>query len=1364
MTEAANNSNFSRVVPHLPANDDSSDEFFDCVSVPASQQQDLDNEGASAAAHPPSYPASYGRWSEVVRTSSLPRETTAPSALLSADESKDFADPFSRCYNATRHGPLQALWNGETVKGLGTSFQLFAPPPKNYEESLTEINEQTALFEKVSGKPLPVAPTNAPGQARGQQPLVDAEKLKALNDLKDKTDEDLAKFKTKISHFSIFQALLYFSGTVETDQAPILSLVKAAETETLTTGQSPSFWKIFNESYGEKMSTIGYITAGLIYFLFCDRIPVIPNIVDAYLDNVLRKMRSNLKDHAGRRTEFIDNFIKRSNAVFDVYNGAIETWANANPREWDLDTYRMHAVRGLFWKGETEEKKAKAKDAFYRELSAAIVDRFAPDVDFGFAPYYLGFIDGLINIWVRFLLRNQILPSALENITNQSQKATAQHNIPFFRALAENLVKQIKKIDKTFTNDSSEPITQPVEAVRSFEAIGAKVLEAINMAPFTATTAKAREGFALKENPGFLDPLVQKGLQTGIALGVDQFSDQERVENIFDILFDALNDAMVRSLPGNTEMNSEEFWNEEKIKKESAFLQLYKSVPELAAKIVEKAVLDLSRGGASSEATEKHAQNIFKEHKMRAEKTVQQLLPASQTIKQKIDPGEANIHPHVLAIKDLQKKYDLYSDLKTELEGLKEAFETIEKDKSLPQLESNRIEAHLAKIRELAPGLNIRVFERRLGQIKQALTKIAETERYFAILAPVLAPEGLLDHLTSIENNYMPEERSACIAAIKEQIRVAGFSREDRNEVDALFLMANNYSNLSGVPLNFEQDVLEPIRGLANARKNHLEQERGEATRLLEKKSKTAYEKCAEGIAKVSLLRVEKWNQMKELEIDLHENNSIHPELTAFASALSAFEKTERVERDKEERNAPLPPADKNSILDALNPIYEGSIYVMEEVLALQHSQNKFTLYFKLKIAFEEIRAAFETIEANKSPPTPPKDSFRVLEQEIKRMEIQLATIKTLYRELDPQISKEALPAFRALEGKVAKIKKDAEVIAEIEKSLTILEGIQPFPKEREAEQKGLLSQLISTIKNPYNPLDRYLRRGECVTMIKDDVGNVGFEPEDRDRVRALVDQFNDNYSSLAEPRFSQEIWNPLRELLEERKTRLQEERAVATRLINESYQDPYAQCIGEVKNIGLLKNEVLNQMKVEREGLQVCTDALKKTVTESKKAFVPTLANPDLGLMGCVAGAVVGALGTAAALSTGYSPAILPTLATAIAAVVDSAPNMAQGSRQSYAKTALFALGTGILTRFAPEYLGLAGTVAISALATGAASGFAAANAIPQGVKTSVAIASPKVKKLTKGALEELLNPAIVSGIVNQLFLAIVDTFPTIR
>ncbi|HSX38942.1 MAG TPA: hypothetical protein VLE95_09025, partial [Chlamydiales bacterium] len=526
------------------------------------------------------------------------------------------------------------------IQWFGNRFQLFSVSlPDDPKTSLTDLDIKIGMFERAQPH---LAASFAQTKPIKKPPILPQTPLAVMEK---NTNRNLEVLSGKIAYLSILQVLHAYSGLPESDSPSLLNLVDDASRMS-----KPSLWRLFISHYGSKISWWGRLKAAVFYAFTWSWIPIIPKTVDAYLKTMLKELRANLKEDVEKRNKFINGLLEDADTFFEIYNGAVETYANDGARKGKLSHYQNNAVQLMFVKDGSDlrtQSPASFRMDLSRKISASIVDHFGPKVSFGF-----GFLDRLLNYLIKFTLREKILPQVFLNITNEGKEA-AKSNIPFSIALTKTLITQISKLQGDLQQGDSDTSSLAGIGIKGFEPIVKKFLWSLDIAECKTVEEIRLKIEQLKRPENDINAEVRKkiqmGIQTGLAAIFDYLSKQENTEELFATFFDSVSAPLSGHVP-----ITEKQWIEMATEYEGTKILLKQAGSSLCKQIVQTAVQDAVRGGSNPAAIQKSAQKILSEHKFRGMEVFEELCQIGKTIEKKINQSKDFVGTENDILKELE--------------------------------------------------------------------------------------------------------------------------------------------------------------------------------------------------------------------------------------------------------------------------------------------------------------------------------------------------------------------------------------------------------------------------------------------------------------------------------------------------------------------------------------------------------------------------------------------------------------------------------------------------------------------------------------------------------------------------------------
>lgn len=685
---------------------------------------------------------------------SIPSSALA-SSLITASASKAIAGLGMTAWTVPQD--LRSFFLGTPMNFSGARIQPYQMLglqsdvlPKNPENPLTDLNQKILSFERTA-KTLPL-PDEEPLIALANSPSAEPQTPKAKNEREHQTDAHLHVVIDKVSRLSMLYTMLYASGIEEPNPMPILLQIADKASLAQAKGKTNSLWDFFQAHYRNQLGWLGWAKAKSVYSLGWQA-SLIPKTVDAYLTNLLRELRINLKENGEKRKQLINGILDDLDNVLDIYNGAAETYVQDSARKGNLNRYRKMALDMHL---QAEEHKAieglspkEARMDSCLKLSASVIDHFSPQIKFRFAEDFL-------NARIRSLLKYKILPEIFFNITVEGKDAAKQYNTPFLLALTKTMTSQLGAVQASLEEGSGDAVSSS-SGIKNFEGTVKKLMRAIDLADYN-TPEEMRKRLAELENRSESETYIsskvrvqiQEGIQKGLAVLFDYLSKQENTEQLFSLCFESLLDPLSGKMP-----LTEEEWTAMETEYKAANVLLKQAAHSLFTQIIKKAVEDYFFG---SELVDRTTQTIFLDHKSRGQKSFTQIEKSASSILRKIDEMQKNP----------TSSNHIYAELKNLVDTLKsfqnaERLQIIQNQDPLPPI-GNLPDAHRQSIlRTLYP------FYQDSNRLMDHCLSLQKQQQYQILFANLTAKcRELQGHFVHLQNPK--SDRSLIAAKIRETV------------------------------------------------------------------------------------------------------------------------------------------------------------------------------------------------------------------------------------------------------------------------------------------------------------------------------------------------------------------------------------------------------------------------------------------------------------------------------------------------------------------------------------------------------------------------------------------------------------------
>ncbi len=281
-----------------------------------------------------------------------------------------------------------------------------------------------------------------------------------------------------------------------------------------------------------------------------------------------------------------------------------------------------------------EPYRIRARRILCQQFSIKIINAFSPHVEFfknwknhSFGRHFSFLyspIEGLLNKFLRYVMKKKILPSVMASAIEEGIDATAKHNLPFSIALTDFVSSKISElddmIDKPAANTSNVTLFPPpsIPNLNKFVEALLPVLDQVSLKP---------EDFKLKQKPKAFNPDLQKEIEAAIVdnskLLFQYLAQPQNAEALFAQLFQISNSAFSN--------NAERIdYNKQKIQLEKRIKELKKDAKHVFKKMVLKSVNDKIKG--QPEQAKEKAELAFHDEKQEAIEAFSQLKDLSQSM------------------------------------------------------------------------------------------------------------------------------------------------------------------------------------------------------------------------------------------------------------------------------------------------------------------------------------------------------------------------------------------------------------------------------------------------------------------------------------------------------------------------------------------------------------------------------------------------------------------------------------------------------------------------------------------------------------------------------------------------------------
>lgn len=417
--------------------------------------------------------------------------------------------------------PARALWNyigswnaGGTYRSLRGRTAISASDPR----IPSPQRSQPALQAAPIAPPAPVRPI-----ARALPQEMAAKKIhwKGLSDV------ELSAFSRRASMNAIIAIM---------DPTLTASLSLQIIHESFQSKQS--LLSIFMEKLGDNYRLLDKIKISLKYFFlyYCG---LIPNILDAFLETALARLRSDLSQ-PGAATALVDKVLSRADSFLTICLQAIDTYAASDGKE-DLDQLLSRALN-------------QPIDRISREFIETSLREFFPRISLFKKlknhPYHLSakaiawLPDNLFNWLIRKVLTHQ-LPPLCQSLIQTSIKYTQPDNPAFAAGITRAVLAVLKQAKKDLngTQTTTHPTPLPPVTEQRLSAIVEKAYRILQLHSHNKTPAELQA--QIKNGPGMISNVLASQLKglivKGGRAGLSHLSNPANAEEVLYLLLQQVN-------------------------------------------------------------------------------------------------------------------------------------------------------------------------------------------------------------------------------------------------------------------------------------------------------------------------------------------------------------------------------------------------------------------------------------------------------------------------------------------------------------------------------------------------------------------------------------------------------------------------------------------------------------------------------------------------------------------------------------------------------------------------------------------------------------------------------------------------------
>lgn len=262
-----------------------------------------------------------------------------------------------------------------------------------------------------------------------------------------KIAEQQSNLVNKLSAFTALLQMKSLCGIEKENTLSIIDLVKKA-----TEGASPpTIWKLFTENYN--LSFFQTLKAAWVYWLYFQT-SLITNTVDAYLGKFIQNIRGNLSEENNPTRTYIFRTLIENTHDFLLSDLEASKRFACQQESGTLDKCQYRAIRKHYGSSLSALCEAFAENRVNTDSpNVKFFEKFQKIPIIGLA--FMAF-EWLVNkLLIQRIMKNAVLPSALENGVKNGLEATKPDKLPFVISLTQFFNAQLEKFKLELDNQKS---------------------------------------------------------------------------------------------------------------------------------------------------------------------------------------------------------------------------------------------------------------------------------------------------------------------------------------------------------------------------------------------------------------------------------------------------------------------------------------------------------------------------------------------------------------------------------------------------------------------------------------------------------------------------------------------------------------------------------------------------------------------------------------------------------------------------------------------------------------------------------------------------------------------------------------------
>lgn len=639
-------------------------------------------------------------------------------------------------------------------------------------------------------------------------------------ELIEQTDQNLKKLIRSASVFSTLYALhSYACGIQEVNEYnKIVTLTQRANSS--ETSRSPSIWKIFYNTYKDRLSYSQKIKAALFYFCFY-YIPIIPNVIDAYMQTFLSVLREKLKEDTKARSDFIQSIVTNNTNFLGVINAATKLFAQEQPTKNSEGILLPGLKLEVYHENVAKDCVTTPDQELFTQFLNAFIKKYPTLVHFKFK-----FVEGGLNWIISNILKRWIIPilamklvkiSSEQTKTNGTEDVKTRPYMPVLLVLTTQLNIQMKNLyEKLIKEQNSEHPSNltvlPSMHIKGLAEFIDNLIETIDLsgpakipgAPIESNSLKnIQKRLAIKKDPLDIQitQAISQGLLTSVQYAIQHLSSAENTENLFAKLLESLEGSISGELKTKEQSDQSSY--------EKARQDLKNITGKIFKKIIDSSV-EKEVGSTPEERIEMMAKEFFTSHKQIAVSTFEDLEAIFSSIMEKVDGDDVQDWNETTHITE---EITLIKDIITDCTN-KESLET--RIKTLPPSEqasiTNILDPLYLEIKTL--GIQVQKLEKQeiqYSHTSQNEVNLKEMQAYLTDIIDLLNPidiQAIKGKITQIKNISvkLPQENLRFTIEINQHIEKIS------EKINAIKSLQDRLSNIETLRI-LSENLIEKTKG-----------------------------------------------------------------------------------------------------------------------------------------------------------------------------------------------------------------------------------------------------------------------------------------------------------------------------------------------------------------------------------------------------------------------------------------------------------------------------------------------------------------------------------------------------------------------